>query len=572
MKYQILKSLTVVLTLTLLLLPSSESLAGVPASPAAPAGVSDSPLAPADTSSPRSTLLGFIEIVNSSHAQLEVIVKSYRKSSRLYFSDEELADLDRMHEKLGLAKRTLNFSELPKALAATEPLFRYRIFELKEVLDRLELPAAKSIPDAEMMAASEFKRWTIPGTEITIERVDQGSRAGEYLFSPETVERLPEFYNRIKHLPYLSDETAGWYERYRYGGAGLRAIIPLRWMASMPAWATATIMDQPIWRWLGIVIVFSMAWGLFALVRKAGLRWARRGQDHELRRLWSRLIQVVSLLVLIPAVIYVLTVNLRFSGLFLEIATLTLWALFTLTLTCTAWLVCSVSAESIVTSQQLLAGSIDSQLIRLALRLVATMLSVTILVVGAQQLGIPAYSVIAGLGVGGIAFALAAKDSLANLLGSLLIMFEKPFRIGHWIKVGDTEGIVESIGFRSTRIRTFHNSLVSIPSDTLVNTAVDNMTMREKQVVETVIHIPYSTSSGEVESFIAELGKMIGESPLVHQDDSLVKLDEYGEDGLHIFIQFSLPVSDYSSEKTMKHELLLDILKLADARNIKLDR
>jgi len=94
-----------------------------------------------------------------------------------------------------------------------------------------------------------------------------------------------------------------------------------------------------------------------------------------------------------------------------------LWAIFTLTLTWAVWLGSHGLAESVVSSQQMLAGSIDSQLIRLGLRLVATILSITILVVGAQQLGIPAYSVIAGLGVGGIAVALAAKDSLANLLG-----------------------------------------------------------------------------------------------------------------------------------------------------------
>ncbi|MEH6549299.1 MAG: mechanosensitive ion channel domain-containing protein [Pseudomonadales bacterium] len=241
----------------------------------------------------------------------------------------------------------------------------------------------------------------------------------------------------------------------------------------MPDWAKEPVLEQPIWRWIGVIIVFLMAAGLFFLVHRAGLTWASGAENSQLRTLCSRLIQVVSLLLLIPLVIYVLTVNLRFSGLFLEIATLSLWAAFTLILTWSAWLACSVLAESIVTFQQLLTESIDSQLIRLTLRLVAAVLSVTILVVGAQQLGIPAYSVIAGLSVGGIAFALAAKDSLANLLGSLLIMFEKPFRIGHWVKVDETEGIVENIGFRSTRIRTFHDSLVSIPSDQLLNSAIE---------------------------------------------------------------------------------------------------
>jgi MscS family membrane protein len=554
------KLLLVLLAFLTLLFPHHEALSEV----------SDNPLAPPDTSSPRSTLLGFIDSVNDSHDQLALVLRSYLGSSRLYFSNKEIEAVDRAYENIERARRTLNFAEVPKALAVAEPLFRYRIFQLKEVLDRLELPAPESIPDAQMMASREFKRWTLPGTEITIERVEKGPRAGEYLFSPETVERLPEFYARIKHLPYLSDTTAGWYERYRYGGAGLRAVIPFKWMSAMPAWAKAPILDQPVWRWIGVILLFIAAAGSFYFVRYVGTTWARRVRDSELRMQWAQLARVTFLLLLIPSVIYVVTVNLRFSGLFLEVSTLTLWALFTLTLTWTVWLACSVLAESIVASQQLLVGSIDSQLIRLALRLIATILAVTILIVGAQQLGIPAYSVIAGLGVGGIAFALAAKDSLANLLGSLLIMFEKPFRIGHWIKIADTEGIVESIGFRSTRIRTFQNSLVSIPSDHLVNAAVDNMTMREKQVVEVALKLPYSITSAEIEAFLVGIGGVIEETPLAYSNESFARLDDCGETGLHILVQFSLTVSGYHAEKMAQHELLLSMLKLAESMNIRL--
>ncbi|MEH6584558.1 MAG: mechanosensitive ion channel family protein [Halioglobus sp.] len=530
------------------------------------------PLKPADTSSPRATLLSFIDIVNSSHAQLEAVLASYRSSSRLYFSADELTEMERVYERIELARRTLDFSELPTALASTEPLFRYRIFQLKEVLDRLELPAPNSIPDANAMVSKEFKRWTVPGTEITITRVDHGLRAGEYLFSPDTVERLPEFYNRIRHLPYNSSTTAGWYERYRYGGAGLRAIIPLRWMLSLPTWAKAPIVGQPVWRWIAVLLVLLVALGALQLVRQVGLYWEGRGQNQNLRKLWSRFFQMGFLLLLIPLVIHILTVNLRLSGLFLEVATLSLWALFTLTLTWAVWLFCSVSAESIVTSQQLLTGSIDSQLIRLALRLIATTLSVTILVVGAQLLGLPAYSVIAGLGVGGIAFALAARDSLANLLGSLLIMFEKPFRIGHWIKVGDTEGLVESIGFRSTRIRTFTDSLVSIPSDQLVNTAVDNMSMRNNQLLDFVLAVAYSTPTIKIECLISDVETIIEGIPHACRDRSWIRLQDYGESGLLLRTHVYLTSLDHHIESKVRHDLLLEVLKLAEAEGIQLER
>jgi len=524
------------------------------------------PLTPADTSSPRATLRGFVTALNQGHAQVTEIVSSYLNSPRLYLTAAERTAVDRVMEKVELARRTLDLSEVPAALAGS--ISTYRVLQLKEVLDRIELPDFKSIPDAAAMESEQFKRWSLPGTEITIVRVEQGPRTGEYLFSPQTVERTPEFYRRSKHLPYRPGASAGWYERYRYGGAGLRRVIPYKWMMALPDWAKVTLLDQPVWRWFGTLVLLLSATGLFLLIRRVATAWAKRGSGSRLRNQWSQLVWVASLLLLIPVIAQVLAANLRLSGHVLEIATLSLWAVFTLMLTWAAWLGSTVLAESIVASQQLLTGSIDSQLIRLGLRLVAAILSVTILVVGAQQLGIPAYSVIAGLGVGGIAVALAAKDSLANLLGSLLIMFEKPFRVGHWIKVGNTEGIVESIGFRSTRIRTFYDSLVSIPSNQLVNTTVDNMAARKRRAVRTILHINYTTPADTVEHFVAAIKQLIEDSPHTYKKWSRIRLDDFGEYGLHILVNFLLEVSDNQLEQAERQRILLEILKLAGTMDI----
>jgi MscS family membrane protein len=530
------------------------------------AAEADNPLAPADTSSPRATLGDFLGTMNRGHALLMEIVKSYMGSSRLYLSAEERMEVDRIHGKLDIARRTLDLSELPAALAGT--LSVYRVLQLKEVLDRLELPPLESVPDAAAMEARQFKRWTVPGTEITIARVEEGPRAGEYLFSPETVQRLPEFYQRIRHLPYQPGASESWYETYRYGGAGMRRIIPYKWMLALPDWAKLIVLDQPVWRWIGTIIALLVSTMLFLLVRRAAAAWARRGDGSELRRYWSRLFRALFLLVLIPVLVHVLADNLRLSGHVLRVTTLSLWAVFTLTLTWTVWLVSHVLAESVVSSQQMLAGSIDSQLVRLVLRLLATILSITILVVGAQQLGIPAYSVIAGLGVGGIAVALAAKDSLANLLGSLLIMFEKPFRVGHWIKVDKIEGFVESIGFRSTRIRTFYNSLVSIPSNHLVNSTVDNMAMRKLRAVRTVLHLSYATPADKVEQFVEAIRQLIEDHPLTYKKWYRIRFDDFGEYGLHVLVNFLLDVPDNQTEQAERQRLLLECLKLAEAMDI----
>ena len=192
----------------------------------------NNPLQPADTSSPRNTLKGFITTLNETHARLMGVLKNYLAAPDLYTTDEQEVAVDYAQNKAELAKRTLDLSEVPAALAGQ--IGYYRILQLKEILDRMDLPPMDSVPDAAAMADKEFKSWTIPGTEITITRVEQGPRAGEYLFTPETVAELPAFYQSIRHLPYKPGATENWYETYRYGGAGVRDFIPLKWMMSLP--------------------------------------------------------------------------------------------------------------------------------------------------------------------------------------------------------------------------------------------------------------------------------------------------------------------------------------------------
>ena len=526
----------------------------------------NNPLQPADTSSPRNTLKGFITTLNETHARLMGVLKNYLAAPDLYTTDEQEVAVDYALNKAELAKRTLDLSEVPAALAGQ--IGYYRILQLKEILDRLDLPPMDSVPDAAAMADKEFKSWTIPGTEITIARVEQGPRAGEYLFTPETVAKLPAFYQSIRHLPYKPGATENWYETYRYGGAGMRDFIPLKWMMNLPPWMTYRIFDQPVWRWIGVFIVVGFSVLILSLINRLVKVGIQKESTSALQRSWLQLVIPLTLLALIPFVVWLLESNLRISGHVLRIMALTLWAIFTLNLTWTVWLGSNVIAETIVSSQEMHQGSIDSQLVRLGLRLIAMILSVAILVIGAQQLGIPAYSVVAGLGVGGIAVALAARDSLANLLGSLLIMFEKPFRVGHWIKVQGTEGIVESIGFRSTRIRTFYDSLVSIPSNQLVNSTVDNMAMRSHRAVRTFLRLRYDTPEEKIEPFIDAVRELIRSNEYTLEQRLQVALDDFGEHGIHILVNFLFDVPDMQTEKRERQRLFLAILKLAEDRGI----
>jgi MscS family membrane protein len=270
-----------------------------------------------------------------------------------------------------------------------------------------------------------------------------------------------------------------------------------------------------------------------------------------------------------PVIAFILAEVVRVSGAVYQVVTLSLWTLFYLALTWAVWVAGGGVAASLIAAEKLLAGSIDSQLIRLVMRLLTVIAAIVILVAGADRVGLPAYSVLAGLGVGGFAVALAAQQTLANLLGSLIIMFEKPFAVGHWIRVKDTEGTVENVGFRSTRIRTFHNSLVTIPSSQLVNSTIDNMELREYRQVRTVLNLTYDTPAGKIEEFVEGIKQILAAHPDTRKDILQVFFNDLGPHSLDVLVNFFLKVPDREAELSQRQRILLDILHLAEVRGVR---
>lgn len=527
----------------------------------------ENPLKPIDTSSPRATLQGFLEFMNEGYRTGYGAIQSYLASSKLYPSPEDLALMYGTRRRLESAERTLDLSGLPPATARESS--RRRVIQLKEILDRVDFPPIQSIPDAQAMALAEFKRWTIPDSEIRIARVETGPRAGEYLFDPETVQRLPEFYDRVKHLPYKPGASTHWYERYAYSPTGvalaLHRIIPPRWLLNVPRWTLATFIDQPVWRWFGILAVLSAGLAFVRLCYRLSRYLAGRARSGAR---WADLLHPISVVIVTPVVAWILAEVLRISGSVYEAVTLSFWTLFFVALTWAAWVAGGAIAESMIALEKLRTSSIDSQLIRLVLRLLTIIVAIAILVAGADRIGLPAYSVLAGLGVGGLAVALAAQQTLANLLGSLIIMFEKPFAIGHWIRVKDLEGTVEDVGFRSTRIRTFYNSLVTIPSSQLVNSTIDNMELRAYRQVKTVLKLNYDTPTQKIEDFLAGIEQIIQIHPHTRKDNIQVVLYDIGPDGLNILVNFFLKVTDKAAELSERQRILLNILRLAEASGL----
>lgn len=529
------------------------------------AAAHDNPLKPIDTSSPRSTLQGFIEFMDKGYVDGAGGIKSYLDSSRLYLTPNEVATMRNAFHAQQAAQRALDLSEIPPTMVHESA--RRLAIQLKEVLDRIELPPVESIPDAEAMAKLEFKRWTLPNSDIRIRRIDSGPRAGEYLFTPETVKRLPEFYDKVKDLPYKPDASIGWNDFAAYSPVGvaffLRNIVPPRWLFDAPRHRVrTTFLDQPLWRWTGIMVVLGVGFIVVLWCFRLNRRLLNQTRSNTQ---WVNLLRPVSIVIVTPVVALIMAEVLRVSGAVYQILILALWTLFYLASTWAVWVAGGAVAESLSAVEKLQVGSIDSQLIRLVMRLLTVVAAIFILVAGADRIGLPAYSVLAGLGVGGLAVALAAQQTLANLLGSLIIMFEKPFAVGDRIKLKDIEGTVESVGFRSTRIRTLHNSLVTIPSSQLVNSIVDNMERREYRQIKTVLSLTYDTPILKIEAFLEGIRQLLESNPNTRKDNIELVLHDFGTYSLDVLLNCFVRVHDREGELNERQRILMDILRLADS-------
>jgi MscS family membrane protein len=532
------------------------------------------PLRPVDTASPRETLQDFAVTMDGIYRGTKDILQEYAASQRLYLTSDERRRRVAVLSAAAKAIRVLDLSDIPPVLQQT--VAAERAIQLKEILDRIELPSFDSVPDRNAAAGLPSKRWRLPETEIDIALVESGPRSGEYLVSAGTVDRLPEFYERVKKLPYkpgpaaeLSDVyrklssggTATIYDAYLSSPIGLERMVPIRWMLSLPAWAKFPIAGVALWQWLGflvgLAVCLGFVYGIYRLNRHlAGRRAEEAGPG------WNALLTPLAIILVTAFLVPLLCAIFRIGGIALIVITFMQTGALYLSAAWLSVIAASLVAEAIVSSEHLRRRSLDSQLIRLGMRFAGIVIAVGLLIQGAYELGFPAYSVLAGLGVGGLAVALAARDSLANLLGSMLIMIEKPFRVGHYVRVSGSEGTVEDVGFRSTRIRTLDNSLISIPNNAIVNATVENLTLRAMRRQRFFVQVTYDTPRAKIEALVAEIKQLIADHPLTNKTNFHVRFNDFGESSLNILVYFYFVVTDLAAELEAREEMLLRIIDL----------
>jgi len=179
-------------------------------------------------------------------------------------------------------------------------------------------------------------------------------------------------------------------------------------------------------------------------------------------------------------------------------------------------------------------------------------------------------ALLTGLGLGGLAFALAAQETLANFFGGLTIMVDKPFQIGDWIQTPDIEGTVEDIGFRSTRIRTFAQALVTVPNAGLAKSNITNWSKMGKRRVDFSLSVNYDTKAEQLEELLVRARSMLVNHPEIHPETIYVNLDSFGKDGFVIIFYFFTKDTDRKKFLEVKEDVLLKLMHILDELGVKL--
>ncbi|MCH7909523.1 MAG: mechanosensitive ion channel family protein, partial [Candidatus Hydrogenedentes bacterium] len=436
--------------------------------------------------------------------------------------------------------------------------------QLKQVFDRDRFIVVQEIPNApDGPTYVHLTDDTDPTGQRRIEivpvLVEETGEAADWKFSVATIAVLPEIY-----AAYIDREVV----------EGVRTDTPTVFSLVMRDWIDKNLpflMNRPVllenWQWLGLVLVilFGMIVSrIVAFVFLFGVRSVFRREnlllDSKLERGFMRPIRVaimarvwlwaISLLGLpADALVFLRTVSATVS------AVAAVWAVYRLV---------DILGEYLGEKARRSENKFDDIVVPLVVRSLKVF-AVAFGVVFVAEVNDWNYgAALAGVGLGGLAFALAAQDTISNVFGSLTILFDKPFRIGDWVTIGDVDGTVESVGIRSTRIRTFYNSLVTVPNSKLINAVVDNYGERKYRRIKTMLSLTYDTPPETIESFCEGIRELIRRHPYTRKDYFHVYLNEFSDSSLNVLLYCFHECPDWSTELRERQRLYLDILRLAE--------
>ena len=377
--------------------------------------------------------------------------------------------------------------------------------------------------------------------DILLVRVHYGGQPPFWLFAPETLRTVAAAYQE-----YEPSFIEAWLPKSLVQGYGERYRL-WSWIVMAAAGLAALVIAALLARLLRLIVYLALRRA------PAGLSFA---SVQGLLRPAHWLILGATLQVMSE---YLLTLRQRYVG--GRLATL-------LVITSATWLGVTVLAATIgrwVRTLERRGTTERVALVRLTGRLLQTAAVVAGVLILLGAIGINLTPVLAGLGVGGIAVALASQKTLENLFGGMMVIGDSPIRIGNFCRVGTMTGTVEDIGLRSTRIRTLARTIISIPNADLASQSIENFASRDKIIFNPVIGLRYETTAEQLRFVLAEMRDLLYRHAQVEAASARVRLARFGSSSLDVEIFAYVTVTDYDAFLAIQEDLLLRLMDVIAA-------
>ena len=343
------------------------------------------------------------------------------------------------------------------------------------------------------------------------------------------------------------------------------------YLETAPEWLKDRVFGVAWWQLMGllilILIAFFLRWLVTLVVKTQGKRGLTRLVKNIDPKQIERAASPIGTVALVLLIMYALP-TLRFSVDINRVLIFGLRVAAAVSSVLIVYRLVDVGADIFAKRAAVTETKLDDQLVPLVRKSLKTVTVVLGVVFVLQNMEVEIGSLIAGVSLGGLAFTLAARDTVANLFGSVSIFADQPFQVGDWVVMQGVEGVVEEVGMRSTRVRTFYKSLVSIPNSKVADGVIDNYGMRTLRRTFLKLGLAYDTSPEQIEAFCDGVRAIFANNDAVSKDGYYVCFTGFGDSALEIMLYFFFDVPTWDDELRERHLVFLEILRLAKELNV----
>ena len=496
---------------------------------------------PVRTDSPRDTLRTFLRLRDS----LETALLDYRAER----SAEQAGHISLL---LAQFRALVDLSQVAKS--SRSEMGDGTNAYLLDIFGRVVMPNLDIVPEAGAFEDEGLAQYRIPRTPIRITRIDEGAREGEFLFNARTVHVAPRFYRAIEDLPLRSRLGIKSWNTAMPQITG--PLIPSAVVLAMPRSLWNLWLDTPIWKVIATILTVLIA----ALLLVCLHRWLSRIEpDTRIGFLSWRLIRPVSIIAVVGLLPPFIDKQINTSGVFSNLVDTTTTVLLYFSVAWLFWLAIRLLFEWIILSPRIGDESLDANLLRLIAGTVGTVGVIVILAYGGQALGLPILSVFAGLGIGGLAIALAIKPTLENLIGGVVLYVDKPVRVGDFCSFGTKMATVETIGIRSIQLRALDRTLITVPNAQFVDLELVNWAACNQLMMKETIGVRYETTPDQLRYVLAKLREMLQGHPRLNSQKVRARFSGYGNSSLNITIRVYAETKEWDEFHAIREDILLRI-------------